>query len=246
VIPAVALTHSALALELKGGTDVPWSPTLDYLSTVVAKAYGVLGISFGLRATRRGYYPNGGGTVHARVEPTVSVGSAVFGPPEGPVSVDLTSRCAGLPRHVAERQLDSMERVLASSGIHVDSRTISEEQADSPGSSVLAAVTSRGRILGADAIGARGKRAEEVGRDAAQRLVSTLRSRAPVDANLADMVAPLLSLLRGPSRLIVPEVSLHLITGLYVARLFTQCSYSWRKKGTAAVVEVRPVLGHNA
>lgn len=245
VIPAIALTHSALALELRGGTDVPWSPTFDYLSAVVAKAYRLLGISFTVKATRRGYYPKGGGRVVAEVEPAASLSSVELGPPDGPVSVDLTSRCAGLPRHVAERQLGSMERVLASTGINVASKILGEEQADSPGSSVLASVTNGGRILGADAIGARGKRAEDVGKEAAQRLVSTLASGAPVDANLADMIAPLLSLAQAPSTLIVPEASPHLKTGLYVAGLFTGCVYTLRKEGARSVVEVRPVSGHN-
>ena len=222
---------------------MPWSPTFDYLSTVVAKAYRLLGISFRVEAARRGYYPNGGGRVVAEVEPASSLRPVNLGPQAGPASVDLTSRCAGLPRHVAERQLDSMERVLASSGIQVASKALSEEQADSPGSSVLAAATEGGRILGADAIGARGKRAEEVGREAAQRFVSVLNSGAPVDSNLADMIAPLLSLAREPSTLFVPEVSLHLKTSLYVANLFTGCAHSWREEGKGFVVEVRPVSG---
>jgi RNA 3'-phosphate cyclase len=246
VIPAVALTHSSLTLELRGGTDVPWSPTFDYLTTVAAKAYALLGITFRAEAARRGYYPRGGGIVVAEVEPAASVNPVGLDLPREPATAELTSRCAGLPRHVAERQLESMGTALASSGISVASKTLSEEQADSPGSSVLAAVTVGGRILGADAIGERGRPAEEVGREAAHKFAFTLGSGAPVDVNLADMIAPLLSMASEPSSLIVPEVTLHLKTGLYVARLFTGCEYSWRQKKSCFLVEIRPVSGSNA
>ncbi len=246
VVPAVSLTGSAITLELIGGTDVPWSPTFDYMATVAAAGYARLGIPFKMSAARRGYYPRGGGRVTAEVGPASLPPSLDLPPSDEQYAADLVSRCAGLPRHVAERQLESMERVLTAAGLKVGSKQLTEEQADSPGSSVLASVTEGGRVMGADAIGARGRRAEDVGRDAGQRLLSALGTGAPVDANLADMLAPLLSLAEKPSALVVPEVSLHLKTSLHVAKLFTGCDYSWKERGPAFSVEVSPVSGHNA
>ena len=246
VIPAAALTRASLTLELKGGTDVPWSPTFDYMESVAAKAYRLLGIDFTAKATKRGYYPRGGGIVAAKVGPATSVCPVVLGRAEGAASVELVSRCARLPRHVAERQLESAEALLISSGIRVASKAVVEERADSPGSSILAADTGGGRVLGADAIGARGKRAEEVGREVARKLLSALGSGASVDANLADMIAPLLCIATGPSSLLVPEATLHLKTSLHVGRLFTGCDYALRQEGSACLVDVGPAPGHNA
>src|SRR5208283_3071163 len=107
VVPAVALTHSRLTLDLVGGTDVPWSPTFDYFDTIVRRAYGAVGIKFSARAVRRGYYPRGGGRAIVEVEPCEALRPLQLA--ESPLveAVDLTSRCAMLPRHVAERQLNS-------------------------------------------------------------------------------------------------------------------------------------------
>lgn len=246
VIPAVALTRSRVALQITGGTDVPWSPTLDYLSEVVRPAYKLMGLNFRVDSTRRGYYPRGGGKVSAEVEPASSLHPVSLTTPHTVAKVDLVSRCACLPRHVAERQLESMVRFLSSSGVSIGSRTLGEEKADSPGSSVLAYTTSEGHMIGADAIGARGRRAEDVGEQAAVKLASSLSSGAAVDTNLADMIAPLLSLADGASTLRVPQVSLHLKTGLHVARLFTGCEYSSQQDGATYVITIRPDQGHNA
>ncbi|HME18379.1 MAG TPA: RNA 3'-terminal phosphate cyclase [Nitrososphaerales archaeon] len=241
VIPAVALTHSGVTLEIIGGTDVPWSPSFDYLSTVVRPAYGLLGIEFEATASRRGYYPRGGGNVTARVEPAVSLKAVSLTRSIGPAKADLVSRCGRLPRHVAERQLEAMVRVLSASEVEVGSKLLGEEEADSPGSSVLASACGAGRLMGADELGAKGRSAEEVGEKAAESLVSSVKSGACVDSNLADMVAPMLSLAEGESSLLVPQVSLHLKTGLHVAKLFTGCDSSYTEEGRAYLVRIRPV-----
>ena len=247
VIPAVALAGSRVELEVRGGTDVPWSPTFDYFSTVVKPAYGLLGVEFEASASRRGYYPRGGGRVSVKVGPCASLRAVdLVSAGAGSTRADLVSRCGRLPRHVAERQLEAMARILSASGVEVGDKSLGEEETDSPGSSVLASVTGGGRLIGADCLGAKGRSAEEVGGRAAEGLVSAVRSGAAVDSNLADMIAPLLSLAQRRSSLLVPEVSLHLKTGLYVAGLFTGCGFSFEQRGAAHLVTVSPLSGHNA
>jgi RNA 3'-terminal phosphate cyclase (ATP) len=240
VVPAVALSGSRLSLDLVGGTDVPWSPTFDYLQHVVREAYGSIGIRFELDAKRRGYYPRGGGVVSARVEPSGGVLPLDLSARPRVPGAMLLSRCGRLPRHVAERQLASAAASLEESGIPVLVSAQSEEQADSPGSSVLAYFTGNGGFLGADAIGERGKPAEEVGKDAGVRFASAAKSGAAVDPNLADMIIPLLSMAPGGSRVRVPDVTEHLKSGLHLAAQFTSCKWSITEEGRTKVVEIAP------
>ena len=69
VIPAVSLMGRSYDLELVGGTDVPWSPTSDYIDRVVSPAMRAVGIGFTFKVERRGYYPNGGGRASVHVDP---------------------------------------------------------------------------------------------------------------------------------------------------------------------------------
>ena len=218
VVPAVALSGRRLTLALAGGTDVPWSPTFDYLDRVVRPAFGQMGVSFSARSERRGYYPRGGGRVVSAIEPCSALKPMELVSRGKLSGVELVSRSGSLPRHVAERQLSAAATLLEGSGLRVLAREISQEESDSPGSSILVHGAGSGALLGSDAIGARGRPAEEVGRDAASRFAAEAESGACVDVNLADMMLPLLSLAPSRSMIRVREVTPHLRSGLEIAR----------------------------
>ena len=245
VVPAAALTRRGLTLELVGGTDVPWSPTFDYFQNVARPAYGDLGIVFSMESQRRGYYPKGGGKVTIRVEPSNGIVPRSMAA-SSRSEVRAISRCARLPRHVAERQLMAAEGVLHVAGMTPYSGEVIEEEADSPGSTILVWTVGPGTLLGSDSLGSRGKPAEAVGVEAARKFVGDARTGASLDTNLADMIVPLLCLAPGPSSVTVPRVSSHLRTGLELARQFTSCAYSVVDEGTHQVVSVIPKQGNNS
>ncbi|MDE1857671.1 MAG: RNA 3'-terminal phosphate cyclase [Thaumarchaeota archaeon] len=240
VVPAVSLSGSSLELSLTGGTDVPWSPTADYFREVVVPGYGAVGIRADVGILRRGYYPRGGGVVRASIHECRAL--TPLRPTHCPpvAAAEVTSRCGALPRKVAERQAQAAVEVLSGSAIRAASVRVTEEQASSPGTSVLVSNVGNGCFIGSDAIGARGKQAEAVGKEAAERFVSAAASNPSMDSNLADMVIPLLSLAPGPSEVRVPAVTPHLESGLRLASQFTSCSWSVRQEGKGAVVAVVP------
>jgi len=240
VVPAVALTGSRLNLELVGGTDVPWSPTHDYFERVVRDAYGRMGIAFTITAQRRGYYPRGGGRVSAAIAPCEELKAIDLTDGEGTRDALLVSRCGRLPRHVAERQLASAKQQIEKAGLGVSSTELSEEQSDSPGSSLLAYHVGPTKCIGADGIGAKGRPAEDVGREAASRFIAAARSGACLDENLADMVLPLLSLARESSRVAIPRVTAHLMSGLELARQFAGCRWSIDEGEGVSTVTISP------
>lgn len=240
VVPAVALSGRTLRLELIGGTDVPWSPTFDYFAHVVRSAFREMGVLYDVDVARRGYYPRGGGRVTSTIQPCASVSALDLVARDSVAGVTLTSRCGNLPRHVAERQLSAASELLETKGIRVTAREVSEEPSDSPGSSILAHFVGAGTFLGSDGIGAKGRRAEEVGREAGTRFAAESGSGACVDANLADMVLPLLSLASSRSRVRVREVTPHLRSGMEIARLFTSCGWSVDPGELSSVVTVTP------
>lgn len=240
VVPAVALTGSRLDLDLVGGTDVPWSPTYDYFATLVRAAYREIGIEFSTTAQRRGYYPRGGGRVSTTIVPCHRLRPLNLTERPGVTDVALVSRCGALPKHVAERQLASAKARITEAGLNVAAAELSEERSDSPGSSLLAYHMGPSAFIGADGIGARGKPAEEVGREAASRFLAAAGSGASLDPNLADMVLPLLSLAHGRSVVAVPTLTSHLRSGLELASEFTGCEWSVDEDGARVTVAISP------
>ena len=77
LIPVVSIAKKKLNLTIKGGTDVPWSPTIDYTQHVLQNAYSRMGIEFSLDVIKRGYYPKGGGEINLHIKPS-QIKSASF------------------------------------------------------------------------------------------------------------------------------------------------------------------------
>ncbi len=213
------LTHAGeYEFELTGGTDVPWSPPVDYLIQVTLPAltaFGTCQVSVG----RRGYYPRGGGLLQARL-----VGSRGAPPPVELVEPGRVTAIRGVShagrrlkeRRVAERQADAADHLLRRLGHPVEIAIEHAEAAD-PGSGVtLWTEAEGGPRLGGSALGARGKPADEVGREAARALLDALGAEAAaVDRHLADQLVPFLAAAGG--RLRAPEITEHVRSNLHVA-----------------------------
>ena len=225
VVPAVSLSNNTLELELTGGTDVPASPTTDYVRHVVAAAYRNIGIKFSSDVSRRGYYPKGDGNVMSNIEPC-----------KAPKTIELLngrsieprilSVCSQLPRHVAERQTTSALLALEKKGIRCHNYTASLETSLSPGTSILVYSTSDfGPFIGGDSIGELGKRAEAIGTQAAERYLESSLAQVPVDPFLADLLVLPLALAKGRSQYKIARVTGHLRTNLQVASHIAGCKY---------------------
>ena len=241
LVPAISLSGVALELELVGGTDVPWSPTSDYVTSVLAPSLSRIGVVFSLEVIRRGYYPNGGGKAKIIIEPCrglqpLDLSRRVSDPP-----VSLVSRAGMLPKRVPEQQVTSAVSQLARYGLAATSVEVHLEESSSPGSSILASAVGDSCMIGGDSIGARGKPAPKVGSEAAWRFAKSYTSGACVDPHLADMLAPLLCLAKGPSAILTSEVTEHLRSSLHVAQQFVNVDYRVEGQGTAWLLTINPI-----
>ena len=135
IIPAASLSGRRVEVELRGGTDVRWSTTLDYLRFVVRPAFSMLGIDFDIDVQRRGYYPVGGGIIKATIEPCTKLNTLdMIKAPK--VEPTIVSVCSSLPAHVAQRQIASTLAKLQKVNVACKSYSASVEQSSSPGSSI--------------------------------------------------------------------------------------------------------------
>jgi RNA 3'-terminal phosphate cyclase len=122
------------------------------------------------------------------------------------------SAASKLPAHVATRQAARLQERLGKS-LPV---SIIPAGGQDPGSMVLL----WGPHAGFDALGARGKPAEQVADEAAEAYLEFADRRAGVDPHLADMLALYLAQARGPSALATPRITQHLLTNLWVIEQF--------------------------
>ena len=83
---------------------------------------------------------------------------------------------------------------------------------------ILWSETSTGVLLGSDAIGELRKPSEAVGREAAESLLTEIRSEATVDIHLADMLIPYIALAEGDSAYIARTMTGHLETNIWLTQ----------------------------
>lgn len=212
MMPAARHAPGTVRIKIRGGTDVSWSPSIDYLRFVALAALSQMGYDCEIRLVKRGYYPRGGGCVEAVINPSVL---KIMNFDKNPCAiVKGISHSSHLPPHVAQRQAASAEKILRREGF--ESR-ISLETRDyaSTGSGITLWCGTAGGI----ALGKPGVSAEKVGSHAAEAILPELKSAAAVDIYLADQLIPYLALADGGSfttRIITP----HTKTNIWVTEQF--------------------------
>ncbi len=223
LMPFLVFARESIEVRLKGGTDVRWSPPVDYLQRVTLPILRRMGYDGDLHVAKRGHYPKGGGEVHFSSLPVKSLQVLVGTVPGGLTRIDGVSHVTGLPRQVAERQATSAVGVISSRGFPVPNITVDDSSGQTghgPGSGiVLWGTTTEQAFLGADSLGERGKPAEEVGVEAGSRLVEEVESGMFLDRHMGDMIVPYLALADGLSEVSVSEVTQHTLTNVTVAEL---------------------------
>ncbi len=206
-----------------GATAGKWAPPIDYLQNITLSVLADHGYKHVIDVKRHGFYPEGGALVHTSLDAT-AIDSIEIPSRDDVVRIGGISQAATQLQDaaVADRQRDEARRVLANRFPSMDMDITAEYvEAPSPGSVItLWAETDDGRILGADAVGEKGKRSEVVGNEAANTLLDQIDAGAPVDTWLADQLIPVLAVTGG--RIQIPVFTDHVEHTIRVARQISE------------------------
>lgn len=216
----LSLAAEPSRLTLKGGTHVPWSPPVHYLTAVFLPALRQMGLQADVTLSRWGWYPRGGGEIEVHIHPTRNWNGLHWqARPTSPL-VTGVSAVSNLPSSIAERQRAQAVRRLQGRGLQADIAYIEDTQALGPGTFILLTAVAEHVVGGFSALGRRGVRAEAVADEAVDSLFAYLDSSAAVDDHLADQLVPFLALSQTPSSLTCPALSGHLEAVAWVAEQF--------------------------
>jgi RNA 3'-terminal phosphate cyclase (ATP) len=236
----LSFAKEASSVSVDGGTHVPWSPPFHYLRSVLAPLLVRLGVQAELSIASWGWYPIGGGRVSVRIEPVKELLPLTLIDRGKLLRVSGISAVSNLPGHIASRQRDRARAVLGREGIEPSIETLS---AASPGkgSFLFLAAEFEHVTAGFGALGAIGKRAEEVADEACTTLLSHLRAKGALDPHLADQIVPWLAFSQGPSGFTTSRVTRHLLTNLWVVRQFLDIDVHVEgNEGEEGRVAIRP------
>ncbi len=232
VTPIAAYAPSTVTLHITGGTDVRWSPTIDYFKNITLPALRSFGFKGELRLETRGFFPVGGGRVTAVIEPARLHGITIEAP--AAPSVRGVSASSRLPPHVARRQAESARKYLDGMGIEVSGIDIDVRNDRSTGSSI----TLFSGFLGGSALGERGVPAEKVGAEAAAIIANEIESGAAVDPYLCDQLITFMALSEGPSVITTGSVTSHAVTNMWIMEKMTGRRFTVEKNRTITIRSV--------
>ena len=238
LVLAAGRAEGKTAVELIGGTHVAWSPPMDYFKGVFCRHLKSIGIDVDVKILAHGFYPRGGGRVHVEVNGSREwkpIDSDSAGTVERIAARSIASEELRNAR-VADRQMEAFKLILPVAA----PEEVAYVRSLSTGSAVFGLADCGSTFLGADSLGKRGVRAEDVGKEAAMKLKAEIDSGASLDVHAADMMIPYLALASQPSSFTVREMSDHLTSVQWLVSQFIGVEFESERKGNLHKISVRP------
>lgn len=217
LIPVVAICKKNLKIEIRGGTNVLWSPTIDYTQVILRELYQRMGIKFSLKLIKRGYFPRGGGVIKLEVFPSEKILPLILKNRKTKnvkIFCSFSKLCPdlilGQIKHIKERLIENKFKIQSQ---------IKEETALDSGGSLLISSLDNDSIIGIDSHFNKKTQKFDI------KLEEFVQNDSSVDENLADMLVLPASLADGMTIFQVKKISKHLETNLFVASKITGCRY---------------------
>lgn len=206
-------------LRIKGGTDVKWAPPWDYFKNVFIPLLKKMGIEIEANLIRRGYYPVGNGEVEVKIKPCKKIKKLEF--KEEINKIEGVVNIANLPIDIARRIKKSAENKLTA--LKETEIRIENAKADCPGVGIV--LWTKEKILGADSLGEKGKPAEKVGEECAQKLIEEIEADVDLDEKAVDQLLPYFAVSSEESVFKCRQISKHAETEIWLIKKFINTEF---------------------
>ncbi len=234
LIPASLFSQNPVKIVFEGGaTDTFFSPSIDYFVYVFLPILKKINKDFPLvkiNILKRGYYPEGGAKVEVEISPAKlkSLNLTERGSLKKIVQISGASQSLK-EKKVAERQLAGAREVLGKLNLPTEKR-VEYYLTQCPGSQICLIAEFENTIIGKDNLGKLGKRAEDIGKEAALELLKEEKSNACLDKYLSDQILPYLALSKNKSQITSSEITNHCKTNIWVIEQFTEGKFEIKDK----------------
>jgi RNA 3'-terminal phosphate cyclase (ATP) len=236
VLPILLFAPGPSTVTIRGGTHNPMAPPVEFLSESFLPPLSRCGVSATIELGRHGFYPAGGGDIHAHIQPWSVQAPLNYCERGKPVSRHAEVLVSRLPGHVATRESQALKHALSWSHQEVDER---EVDADGAGNAIIARLRHAHGTTVCAAFGEMRKPAEKVARELVRQVRAYQESDAPVCEHLADqLLLPLALGAGGVFRAV--SASEHTATNAAIINRFLGDAVAIAADGDAIAVTVRP------
>jgi len=220
ILPVTTQFDEEFRINVKGGTDVKWSPTSLYYKHVKLPLLKELGLKAELDVEKTGFYPKGGGELKLTTRSS-SMKSLKLLKRGELQKLEVYSKASRdlMSQKVAERQADEAEKLLKNEFMSKEvQKSFEYVESASTGSVLLIKAAYKNSLAGFDVVGEKGKRSEEVAEEAFQDFMGFHGSDAVVDEYMADQLMVFSAIIGG--EYCVSEITPHIKSNLNVIHCF--------------------------
>ena len=221
-------------IKIRGGTDVKWSPPVDYFQNVFLKIISKMGANIELKIMKRGFYPKGGGDIEVNIEPVKELKKLDLSQKKETKNINGIAFISNLPEHILKRMKDSALKKLLDYNVKIKDEIT---HSFSPGAGVTLWTDT---LLGASSLGEKGVSAEKVGENAANNLLGEIKSGATLDVYASDQILPYLALAKDKSTFLTRKLSMHAETNMWLIKKFVDVEFDVKEQNGLKRVEVMP------
>lgn len=213
-LPLLWFAPEPASILVSGGTHNPAAPPADFLIRAWLPLIWRMGVDCRIALNRHGFYPAGGGELHAQTQPG-RPGSLHLNERGKLKTMRATAIVAGVPVNVARRELEQ----LAQRFPDAEQEVIELPQQHGPGNALVLEAEFEHVTEVFTRIGQRGISAEQVAKRLAGEVQHYLASQCAVAGHLADQLLLPLAL-TGGGGFTTSETSSHFMTNIAVIEKF--------------------------
>jgi RNA 3'-terminal phosphate cyclase (ATP) len=217
VLPPLLTAVAPSQIRILGGTHNKASPPVDFLQRAYLPLVGCMGPRISLQLVRHGFYPRGGGEIVASVEPCSRLSRLSLMERGDRRTGYAEAYIAGIPLHVASRELEIVGKMLNWTGEQLHVRGLPGEVG--PGNALTLTVEHEKVTEVFTGFGEKGVSAETVAKGAVAQTRDYLASNAAVGPHLADQLL-LPMALSGGGEFTTTAATKHFFSHIAIIRAF--------------------------
>ena len=227
VLPALWRADVPSRVRLQGGTHNPLAPSADFLADSFVPRLRDFGIEVDLQLESPGFYPAGGGVLHATVQPAAELRRCAFEARGELERVEGTALLSALSSDIGLRELAVLQDGF---GLREDARHLRQVRPPGgPGNALMLRVRHAAHTTTFTGFGERGTSAETVAARVADEAQTYLNSGACIDEHLGDQLLLPMALAGGGS-FTTTAPSEHLRSNAALIEKFLPVEITWEQQ----------------
>jgi RNA 3'-terminal phosphate cyclase (ATP) len=237
-LPVLLFGTNTSNLTIKGGTNVAWSPPVEFINYVFLPILGKMGINCLFETQKWGFFPKGGGMIKAKIDPIKAPLNSINIIERGNLKRILgLATVANLPESIGEREIKLAKKAIDEKGyLNLSQWEIKTVPSLGHGNSFFIMAEYENCLAGFSALGEPGKPAERVAEEAVEDFIKFEKSNFAIEKHLSDQLLLYMALASGLSQITVPEITRHAKTSIFVIEQFLPVKFE--TSGNLISVEV--------